>query len=554
MGLLDGNTQREYYQSNDYGNYQFTSLSDIINQFMVVYVGENKMIPKASKVDIAFHAQRALRELSFDTFKSVKSQQINLPPTLVMPLPQDYVNYTKLSWADSAGIKHPLYPTDSTSNPFEIKQNPSGSYFFGVEGGFLQETNLVQDSQFDFTLDNNIWGSSSAGKSGAWDAPWRQQGNPTKFYIENVLDKINVLGGQLEFKQLWQHGYGVDGPSRAYAVWQKIDVRFESIINFKATATSGAQQLDGTTLLCDFGVLRVGLTSQNPDIGWLNPAGNLKAATATAPGGPNETINKQTTNYDIDYMEWSDGSTSMKEIEEVDVTQYDYIWVYVQSYSPWTSDAKSVITNTYDHDGDASTAEITVPKNGSTVQPLPLSSVNNTHQANVVDFISITTEGHSESLLENSVDNNSSTWNNYKAGTPPENQDDYQDDTYWPADGSRFGLNPQHTQANGSFYIDPRLGRIHFSSNISGKTVILDYISDSLGTDEEMQVHKFAEDAMYKWINHAVLSGSSYGQSLVSRLTKEKFAAVRKAKLRLSNIKLEELTQILRGKSKQIKH
>ena len=69
-----------------------------------------------------------------------------------------------------------------------------------------------------------------------------------------------------------------------------------------------------------------------------------------------------------------------------------------------------------------------------------------------------------------------------------------------------------------------------------------------------MQVHKFAEEAMYKYIVHAILSTSSYGQALVPRLTKEKFAAIRKAKLRLSNIKLEEITQILRGKSKQIKH
>ena len=149
---------------------------------------------------------------------------------------------------------------------------------------------------------------------------------------------------------------------------------------------------------------------------------------------------------------------------------------------------------------------------------------------------------------------NSSTWNNYKSGTTSENQDDYIDDTYWPANGERYGLDPQHAQANGSFYIDNRLGRIHFSSNISGKTVILDYISDSLGTDAEMQVHKFAEDAMYKYVAHAILSTSSYGQQLVPRLIKEKFAAIRKAKLRLSNIKLEELTQILRGKSKQIKH
>jgi hypothetical protein len=43
-------------------------------------------------------------------------------------------------------------------------------------------------------------------------------------------------------------------------------------------------------------------------------------------------------------------------------------------------------------------------------------------------------------------------------------------------------------------------------------------------------------------------------QQLVPRFKKERFAAIRTAKLRLSNIKLEEITQILRGKSKQIKH
>ena len=148
------------------------------------------------------------------------------------------------------------------------------------------------------------------------------------------------------------------------------------------------------------------------------------------------------------------------------------------------------------------------------------------------------------------------TWSSYKSATPSESQDDYQDDTYWPMDGSRFGLDPQHAQANGSFYIDIQSGKIHFSSNISGKTVILDYISDSLGTDGEMQVHKFAEEAMYKHIMYAIISTSSnpLHQQLTPRFKKERFAETRKAKLRLSNIKLEELTQILRGKSKQIKH
>ena len=98
-------------------------------------------------------------------------------------------------------------------------------------------------------------------------------------------------------------------------------------------------------------------------------------------------------------------------------------------------------------------------------------------------------------------------------------------------------------------------GKIHFSSNISGKTIVLDYISDSLGSEKEMQVHKFAEEAMYKWIAYAVLSTRiNIPEYIVNRFKKERFAETRKAKLRLSNIKLEEITQILRGKSKQIKH
>jgi len=60
---------------------------------------------------------------------------------------------------------------------------------------------------------------------------------------------------------------------------------------------------------------------------------------------------------------------------------------------------------------------------------------------------------------------------------------------------------------------------------------------------------------MYKWITYAILSTrANIPEYIVQRYKKERFAETRKAKLRLSNIKLEELTQILRGKSKLIKH
>ena len=60
---------------------------------------------------------------------------------------------------------------------------------------------------------------------------------------------------------------------------------------------------------------------------------------------------------------------------------------------------------------------------------------------------------------------------------------------------------------------------------------------------------------MYKHIMYAILSTkSNVPEDIVRRYKQEKFAATRQAKLRLSNIKLEEITQVLRGKSKWIKH
>jgi len=500
MGLLNNNTHKEYYQGNDYGNYQFTSLEDIINQFMVVYVGENKMIPKASRIDVAFHAQRALRELSFDTLKSVKSQQIDLPPTLVMPLPHDYVNYTKLSWADSSGIKHPLYPTNSTSNPFQIMQEDDGEY------SFPEELELI--------VNNDFSAATIGDRKPA--PPWYRNSLPNINNYATIYANYLIINEVMTFYHRTRgltSSYGDDsGWGHAMAMWQQIDVSDQDYVDISAKGTA-VDMTNGP------GVLRFGLSTNPGDSNTKNLNDQTYASSGTnhlpeifdltAPGSVGS------------YIEWrsDDGTEVSKELLKVDVRAHNQVYVLIVSYQEF-SDINETLTAT-----------------------------------NYIDDVSVT-NSYASTKLQPAVGNTaeSSTWNSYKANTPSENQDDYQDDTYWPANGERYGLDPQHAQVNGSFYIDPRFGRIHFSSNISGKTVILDYISDSLGTDAEMQVHKFAEDAMYKWITHAIISTSSYGQQLAPRFKKEKFAAVRQAKLRLSNIKLEELTQVLRGKSKQIKH
>ncbi len=69
-----------------------------------------------------------------------------------------------------------------------------------------------------------------------------------------------------------------------------------------------------------------------------------------------------------------------------------------------------------------------------------------------------------------------------------------------------------------------------------------------------MVVHKFAEEAIYKWIAYGVLaSRSNIPEYIVQRFKKERFAEARKAKIRLSSIKIEEFTQVLKGLGKPIK-
>lgn len=102
----------------NWGSYAYIKLNDIINNFLVAYVGAGKLIPSVKRTDLIFFAKRAMQEFSYDTLKSIKSQELTIPPNLSVPIPQDYVNYVKMSWVDNSGVKHIIYPTTLTSNPY----------------------------------------------------------------------------------------------------------------------------------------------------------------------------------------------------------------------------------------------------------------------------------------------------------------------------------------------------------------------------------------------------------------------------------------------------
>jgi hypothetical protein len=159
------------------------------------------------------------------------------------------------------------------------------------------------------------------------------------------------------------------------------------------------------------------------------------------------------------------------------------------------------------------------------------------------------------------TDETSDTLTNYNTMNTTNASDDYDwsDPLHELNRGQRYGMDPEFSNVNGTFHIDYKTGKVHFSSNLNGMTVIIKYISDGLNnTDHDANgpaIHKFAEEALMKYIVYNCLAArAATPPHLLAGFKKELFAEKRKAKLRLSNFKLEEFAQILRGKSKQIKH
>lgn len=389
--MLPGKTDKDYYLDIEkHGDYQYTSFSDVINGFLISYVGEDKIIPKLKRTEVIYHAKRGLQELSYDTFKCIKGQEIQLPPSLTMILPRDYVNYVKLARVDANGIEHRIYPIKDTSNPFRIKQRASGEY------------------SFDRDDDGNN-------------------------------DTVDLL--------------------------HKHEVKVEA---------------QATTVLAE-----IGATGE-------------------------ETVLKHITLSNFTTGAFADLEVGMEIL---------------------------------------STTENLIPAN---VYITSIDSTNN--RVFINEPVAITLFGADVTFIKKESD----SWKNFKTEQPAENNNDdfdYDDELFDYNIGQRYGLDPYYANVNGSFYIDENSGLIHFSSNLANTTIVLKYISDSLGTEEEMKVPKLAEEALYKYIAHNILATrANVPEYIVNRFKKEAYASKRKAKLRLSNLKIEELTQILRGKSKQIKH
>jgi hypothetical protein len=91
-------SQYDYYTNPDnYGSYQYVSLFDIVNNFMLMYNGNHSLINNEERYKILFHAKRAVQELNYDAFKEIKVLELSVCDTLRYVLPSDYVNWVRIS-------------------------------------------------------------------------------------------------------------------------------------------------------------------------------------------------------------------------------------------------------------------------------------------------------------------------------------------------------------------------------------------------------------------------------------------------------------------------
>tara|TARA_R110000824_G_scaffold97311_1_gene232391 strand:+ start:1715 stop:2635 length:921 start_codon:yes stop_codon:yes gene_type:complete len=138
-------TNYQYYtnsgtvpQSANWGEYQFVSLKDIVNNFLLMFAGDDKLVNNINRYTILFHAKRGIQEINYDALRSIKVLQQSVGDDLRFILPSDYVNYVRIS-VESNGVLFPLHENSQINYATEYLKDNSGNLLFDQNGEVLEE-------------------------------------------------------------------------------------------------------------------------------------------------------------------------------------------------------------------------------------------------------------------------------------------------------------------------------------------------------------------------------------------------------------------------------
>lgn len=146
-------SQYQYYENGgnqpedaNWGSYQYVSLFDIVNNFMLMYAGNHSLVNNEQRYKILFHAKRAVQELNYDAFKQLKVLELTVDDTLRYILPSDYVNWVRVNLYKD-GYLRPLTENIQILSSLAYLQDQTGTILFDQFGNALSPQFSEIDTQ-----------------------------------------------------------------------------------------------------------------------------------------------------------------------------------------------------------------------------------------------------------------------------------------------------------------------------------------------------------------------------------------------------------------------
>lgn len=137
-------SQYQYYENDgknpedaNWGSYQYVSLYDIVNNYMLMYSGNHSIVNNEERYKILFHAKRGIQELNYDAFKEIKVLQLNVDDALRFVLPPDYVNWVRVSLYKD-GLIRPLTENIQVNSSSAYLQDNNYKILFDEDGNVLK--------------------------------------------------------------------------------------------------------------------------------------------------------------------------------------------------------------------------------------------------------------------------------------------------------------------------------------------------------------------------------------------------------------------------------
>jgi hypothetical protein len=209
-------SQYQYYENGgaspidaNWGSFQYVSLYDIVNNFMLIYSGNHNLVNNEERFKILFHAKRAIQELNYDAFKEIKVLELSVDDQLRYILPSDFVNWVRIS-IEREGILHPLSENIQTNWSKAYLQDNTGTILFDIDGNALSPAFSELDYQRIFGMGLSIYlngGSPYNGTLGYnYNGDWYfSRGIGARFGLNtetanaNATFSINKKGGVINF-------------------------------------------------------------------------------------------------------------------------------------------------------------------------------------------------------------------------------------------------------------------------------------------------------------------------------------------------------------------